>query len=522
MSDEDPVDTEKKNEVKESVIRQMTRLALEYGAVNLSQGFPNEAPPRKVQWALAHAVLVGQPTETTTTTASTTSSASTRGDNDGDDDPNASDHHHKSLLRTLSSSLTSSSDLLESNRSNVVVLEKNDTVEEEEDDLDRNNPEEDQLNQYSPPMGRLDLRVALAEQYYQRLYNYQAVDPENITITLGATEAVACALRSIGRPGDKVVIFEPFHELYPNQCRLFYLEPVYVTLRPPPPTLSLPLPPQTSKTPQQQPQPWTFDAVELQEALSTAKILLLNTPHNPTGKVFTHSELQFIVDLCLQYNVYIVTDEIYEHMCFSSSFSSQQQEGEPLSSSPPLQHIIIPQEFPHVAHLTLVCNSMGKSASATGWRLGWCLHPPSLRSTYRGIHDQLTVMSPHPMQYACLTYLSLPLHYFQHELRAKYEPRVRLLAATLHDVGFTVWMPQGAYYLFCQYTSVPQLAQFENHPMDAALYLLQTVGVACVPGDNFYGKAIQEQGSLYLRFAACRSMKDLKEACFRLKKWAGL
>jgi aspartate/methionine/tyrosine aminotransferase len=331
----------------------------------------------------------------------------------------------------------------------------------------------DQSNQYSPPMGRPDLRKAISE-YYQRFYEYE-VSPDDITVTLGATEAFASALRTIGRPGDKCVIIEPFHELYPSQCNIFYLEPLYVSLR---------------VTGDQ----WIYDATKLEEALKQAKILMLNSPHNPTGKVYTRDELRQIADLCLKHDVYIITDEIYEHMCYDNN-----------------SHSLLPKEFPEIANRTLVCNSIGKSASATGgWGLGWCLHPPHVRDTYRGIHDQMAVMSPHPMQYACLPYFTLPDEYFE-DLAERYKRRVQKLAGALKAVGFRVVFPQGAYYLFVDYREVPTLKHMSS--MEAAMHLMKCVGVACVPGDNFYGSNDKSAyAGNYLRFAACRSDSDLEEA----------
>jgi aspartate/methionine/tyrosine aminotransferase len=178
-------------------------------------------------------------------------------------------------------------------------------------------------------------------------------------------------------------------------------------------------------------------------------------------------------------------------------------------------HYLIPKEFPEIANRTLVCNSLGKSASATGWRLGWCLHPPHVRDTYRGIHDQMTVMSPHPMQYATMTYLQLPDSYFA-TLSKRYQNRVQMLAETLSDIGFQVVMPQGAYYLFVNYMQVPALKDMDS--LEAAMYLLKEVGVACVPGSNFYGNKNSLQAGNFLRFAACRSDADLEEAAKRLDK----
>jgi len=429
--------------VKESVIRLMTRLALKHGAVNLSQGFPNECPPAKIRLALAHAVLSGN--------VSSSNEAS-----------RLSHATEKDLSDSIVSVLTEASD----ETPGIGALT-------------------DELNQYSPPMGRADARRAVSA-YYDRLYDYD-ISEDNITLTLGATEAVATALRTICCPGDKVVIFEPFHEIYPSQCGIFYLDPLYVTMHASVDEGS-----------------WSYDYGELKDAIvnSKTKALILNTPHNPTGKVFSHEELKAIVDLCIENDVYIITDEIYEHMTY------------PDDNNTPREHILIPKEFPEAAGRTLICNSLGKSASATGWRLGWCLHPPHLSDLYRGVHDQMVCMAPHAMQFASMAYFTLPRDYFEKELRVRYQSRVSMLAEALDEVGFGIIHPEGAYYLFADYRGVSQLRDLT--PMDAAMYLMHEVGVAVVPGDNFYGKAIDE-GKKYLRFAACRSMADIATAIERLR-----
>lgn len=264
---------------------------MQHGAVNLSQGFPNEPPPVSVRLALARAVLAGVPGDTNASSVSDACASI------------------ESMLRN---------------------------IQEEEGEGDGGSSTSfDELNQYSPPMGRPDLRAKIA-QHYKRLYDYDADPDQGITITLGATEAVASALRTVGRPGEKAVIFEPYHELYPSQTKIFYMEPEYVTLREDPKAGT-----------------WTFDVDELAAALEGAKVLLLNTPHNPTGKVFTYNELQVITDLCIKYDVTIITDEIYDGMIYEIDGTQH-------------KHILLPKEFPHVADRTLVCNSVGKSASATG------------------------------------------------------------------------------------------------------------------------------------------------------------
>ena len=427
--------------VGESVIRLMTRLALQHGAVNLSQGFPNEAPPLAVRMALARAVLSGVT-----------------------DCSHLADEH--AVQDFLSTVLKSGDNEKGQNDAHTI----------------------DELNQYSPPMGRPDLRRAIS-QHYDALYDYQ-VDPEIcITVTLGATEAVASALRTVGRPGDKVVIFEPYHELYPSQCEVFYMKAEYVTLR------------ENAES-----GIWGFDERELEEALTGAKILILNTPHNPTGKVFTIEELTTITDMCAKHGVHIITDEIYEHMTYGSSRG---------------KHILIPKMFPKVAKQTLVCNSVGKSASATGWRVGWCIMPSHLSADFRGVHDQLVVMAPHPMQYATLTYLNLPMSYFRETLATRYLDRMTTLARSLRKAGFALAVPEGAYYLFARYRGVRVLGDME--PWDAAMYMVTEVGVACVPGSNFYGsdRASKSEAREYLRFAACRSISDIELACSKIEERFG-
>lgn len=430
-------------QVKESVIRLMTRLAIQHEAVNLSQGFPNEPPPEKLRLALAHAVLSGKVYS-------------------DDEASRLSDMPARELSASIVDLLTTATRSRSSSGDASSVATS------------------DELNQYSPPMGRADVRMAVSA-YYQRLYNHD-VSPDDITLTLGATEAVATALRTISAPGDKIVIFEPFHELYPSQCNIFYLDPVYVTLH-----ASV------------DEEVWNYDYDELKAALSDSKTkaIILNTPHNPTGKIFSYEELSDIVTLCITNNVYIITDEIYEHMTYD----------------PRNEHIVIPKVFPRAANLTLVCNSLGKSASATGWRMGWCLHPSHLSNMYRGVHDQLVAMAPHPQQYASLVYFTLPIEYYTVELRDRYKHRLSCLSDALTDVGFIIVRPQGAYYLFVNYRNVEQLK--ELCPMDAAMYMMREVGVAVVPGDNFYGKS--QDGLNYIRFAACRSVSDVTSAISKMR-----
>lgn len=407
--------------INESLIRLMTRIAMEHKAINLSQGFPNEPPPKQVLDALVRGSLGGTP-------------------------------DRAAVL-----------DLLYDSSSGGHL---------------------DVLNQYSTPMGRIELRKAIAE-FYERIYGYDQINPDvDITITLGATEAMASAFRTIGKPGDKILIIEPFHELYPSQCNIFYLETIFTTLR-------------------MVDYEWKIDWIELEEGMKEAVAFVLNTPHNPTGKVFTYDELERIVDMAIQYDTIIITDEIYEFMCYRD-----------------FKHYFLLKEFPQIQSKLFICNSLSKSCSATGWRVGWCIHPKQYSDYYRGVHDQLAVMAPHPMQYAAQTYfLKLDDNFFRTELSILYLSRINLLADALRKVNFIVLNPEGAYYLFALYCNVKVLNSCST-TMEAAMFMTKEVGVACVPGDNFYGKDIEE-GRKYLRFAACRSMSDIEKACEKLNVLGG-
>lgn len=415
--------------VKESTIRLMTRLAIQHGAINLSQGFPNEPPPPEMARAAAAALLGGSSLEKA---ASTT---------------------QQIQALSLSGALGSGGE------------------------------DRDLLSQYSFPFGLPLLRQEL-QQYYARYYPGLAADAEgNITVVLGATEGFACALRTVCAPGDRVVFFEPFHELYPSQCKLWHLSPCAVTLR-------------------EQCGEWVFDRAELEARLKGARVLLLNTPHNPTGKVFTDSELRDIAALCLRHDVLCVTDEIYEHIVF---------DGTP--RVPPAMAL-----QPGMADRTFVVNAVSKTARATGWRVGWVISPPKHTAALRGVHDQLVLQAPTPLQYGAVFMLRLPDEFFARH-SAEYAAKRDVLLPALRSVGFKVLaVPRGAYYIFADYTAVPLLAGLS--PTEAAMKMTKDVGVACVPGDNFYlgeSRTAPDLGGRYLRFAFVRSIDLLEQAVARMR-----
>ena len=422
-------ETKTTGQVQESTIRLMSRLAIQHGAINLSQGFPNEPPPPTMLRAAAGALLQGGSLEDASALA-------------------------ERLAPLLS---------------------------EAAPDAQR-----DLLSQYSFPFGLPLLRQNL-QKYYARFYpGIQADAEENITVVLGATEGFACSLRTVCSPGDRVVFFEPFHELYPSQCKLWHLEPSAVTL-----------------VEDEASGEWTFDVAQLDQALAGAKVLLLNTPHNPTGKVFTEAELSTIAKLCIKHDVLCVTDEIYEHIVF---------DGAPhVPAAMALQ--------PGMADRTFVVNAVSKTARATGWRVGWVISPEKYTGALRGVHDQLVLQAPTPLQYGAASMLLLDDAYFASH-GPEYKAKRDILLPALRSAGFRVAAkPVGAYYIFADFQHVPSLKGLS--PTEAAMKMTRNIGVACVPGDNFYlgaSRMAPHLGARYLRFAFVRSTDLLLQAATLLKQ----
>mmetsp|Transcript_11522 Transcript_11522/g.29515 ORF Transcript_11522/g.29515 Transcript_11522/m.29515 type:complete len:385 (+) Transcript_11522:31-1185(+) len=349
----------------------------------------------------------------------------------------------------------------------------------------RGGDKKDMLSQYTYPFGIPVLRQTLSE-YYKRWYpDGPFVDPnDNVTIVLGATEGFAVCLRGLCDPGDKVVFFEPFHELYPSQCTLWGLTPASVTLHE-----------------DRENGSWYFNEADLDKALKGARLFLFNTPHNPTGKVFTLAEMQTIARLCIKHDVLVVTDEIYEHVKFDG-----------------VEHLALASaKFPGMAERTCVVNAVSKTFKATGWRVGWVISPKKYTHAIRATHDQLVLQAPTPLQLGAEACLRLPDEYFI-KLAAGYAERRERLAAALQDAGFNVpkILPKGAYYLFVGYSDVPALKGLE--PTAAAMEMTTKYKVACVPGDNFYLLPEQRSKALYLRFAFVRSMDVIENAAANLAK----
>lgn len=370
----------KAEQFTESVIREMTRLAMKHGAVNLSQGFPDFAAPAEIKEAARQAIC-------------------------------------------------------------------------------------DDINQYAITWGAKPLRDAIVEKF-ERTQGLR-LDPEReITICCGSTEAMMSTMLAIINPGDEIVVFEPFYENYGPDAILSGATPRFVKLSPP---------------------DWTFDEKELTAAFGPhTKAIILNTPNNPTGKVFTRGELESIRDLCVRWNAYCITDEIYEHILYDGA-----------------EHISMAR-IDGMRDRTIVINGMSKTYSVTGWRVGWALAPPEPTAAIRKVHDFLTVGAAAPLQQAGAIALKSPQSYYD-KLAADYTVRRERLLKILMAAGFKVYKPLGAYYIMTDISGF-------GFPDDVAFakFLVEKVGVAVVPGSSFYNDA--RDGASQVRFTFCKKESTLAAA----------
>jgi aspartate/methionine/tyrosine aminotransferase len=375
----------KAEQFTESVIREMTRLAMKHGAVNLSQCFPDFAAPAEIKEAARQAIS-------------------------------------------------------------------------------------DDINQYAITWGAKPLRDAIVEKF-ERTQNVR-VDPEReITICCGSTEAMMSTMLAIINPGDEIVVFEPFYENYGPDAILSGAKPRFVKMRPPKDESSV----------------WTFDEKELTAAFGPhTKAIILNTPNNPTGKVFTRAELEFIRELCVRWGAYCVTDEIYEHILYDGT-----------------EHISMAQ-IEGMRERTIVINGMSKTYSVTGWRVGWAIAPPETTAAIRKVHDFLTVGAAAPLQQAGATALRSPQSYYD-KLATDYTVRRERLLKILSAAGFKVFKPRGAYYIM---TDISGFGFSDD--VDFAKFLVETVGVAVVPGSSFYNDA--RDGASQVRFTFCKKESTLAAA----------
>ena len=327
------------------------------------------------------------------------------------------------------------------------------------------------VNQYAITWGSVEMRGAVANSFGTR-YGCTVDPATQVTVCCGATEAMVASLLAIVDPGDEVIVFEPFYENYGPDAILSGAIPRYVTLREP---------------------DWTFDIDELTRAFtSRTKAIIINTPNNPTGKVFSEEELLIIARLCQQWNVVAITDEIYEHIIYDD-----------------VQHVPM-ATLDGMAERTVTINSLSKTYSVTGWRVGWVIAPDWLTDGIRKVHDFLTVGAAAPLQAAGSKALSLPDSYYRN-LKEEYQRRRDLLLEILETHGFVCYRPAGAYYI------MSDISHFQlGDDVTFTRRLSEDVGVAAVPGSSFYHEP--GQGDTKIRFCFCKRDETLREADHRLAR----
>ncbi len=326
------------------------------------------------------------------------------------------------------------------------------------------------INQYAITWGSVALRAGLAGKL-KRFYGVD-VDPEReITVCCGATETMISALMAICNPGDEVIVIKPFYENYWPDAVLSGATPRFVTLREP---------------------DWHLDLDELADTFNErTKAIIINTPNNPTGKVFTRAEMSAIAELCQRWDAFAITDEIYEHLVY---------EGE---------HIAM-MTLPGMRERTITISGASKTYSVTGWRVGWAIAPPEATNALRKVHDFLTVGAPAPMQAAIAVAVNLPDSYYDEFLRG-YRERRDYLIPELQRLGFACRPPAGAYYVMTDISGF-------GFPDDVsfARYLVTEIGVAVVPGSSFYGD--DQHGRQRVRFSFPKQMSTLRRAVELLER----
>lgn len=328
-------------------------------------------------------------------------------------------------------------------------------------------------NQYAPGPGSPALRQAVAE-HAARFYQINLDPDKSILVTAGATEGLLSSLLGLVDPGDEVIIIEPFFDSYVPGVIMANAIPRYVPLHPP---------------------HWTFDPDELKAAFSKkTRAIILNTPHNPTGRVFTRAELAMIAELCIEHDVIVIADEVYEHLTFDHN-----------------QHIPI-ATLPGMFERTITVSSAGKLFSMTGWKIGWVSGPADLVEGVGRAH-QFVVFSVHyPSQEAIAYALRLPISYYDN-FRHMYTTHRGLLTSALEQGGFTYTTPEGTYFMLADFSHI-----FSGSPLEFTHYLIQHAGVACIPPTSFYSPEHAHIGSSYVRFTFCKSGDMLRQVGERLQR----
>jgi len=332
---------------------------------------------------------------------------------------------------------------------------------------------ENDYNQYSVTWGAPELRRAIAKK--AKDYNKIDSDPDkNIVVTCGTTEAMVSAQLAILDPGEELIVFDPHYENYAPDAIISGARPKYFEL--------------------DQENDFALDEEKLKEVFnSKTRGLVLNSPLNPTGKVFSKNELELIADLCDDYDAVCFTDEIYEYILYGDA-----------------KHISI-GSLPSMRDRTVTISGFSKTYSVTGWRVGYIIANAELTNAIKKVHDFVTVGAPHPLQIACAEALSLPQSYYV-ELQQDYDKKRRMLLDSLSSIGFDCVDPAGAYYIWSDFSQIDE----KSDDLEFARNLVEKVGVAAVPGSSFYYKSTR--GSKKIRFTFSKKMETLEKACERLEK----
>lgn len=333
-------------------------------------------------------------------------------------------------------------------------------------------------NQYARTWGTPNLVAAIGEKYawFQNMH----FDPNRqVTVCCGTTEAMIASLLATVNPGDEVVVTSPFYENYGADVILCGATPRYVTLR------------------HSRDEGFQFDLDELAAAFNDkTRAIIVNTPHNPCGKVYTRDDLQLIADLCQRYDALAITDEIYEHILYDGR-----------------EHVSM-ATLPGMAERTITISGMSKTYSVTGWRVAWAVASPEITGAIRKVHDFLTVGAPHPLQEAGAVALRLPREFYT-QLAIDYAARRDIIWTALQEAGIDGFYPEGAYYIMCD---IRPFARSGEDDTAVAMRLVKDAGVATVPGSSFYNPA--SLGHRYIRFAFCKKHETLHDAARRLKEWS--
>jgi aminotransferase len=327
----------------------------------------------------------------------------------------------------------------------------------------------DGFNQYATTWGAPQLRNAVARKLSAAWGREVDADAE-VTVSCGATEAMIAAMLAAVDPGDEVIVFEPFYENYGPDCVISGAVPRFVALRPP---------------------DWSFDPEQLRAAFNAkTRAIVINTPHNPTGKVYSRTELELIAQLCLEHGAIAITDEIYEHLVYRG------------------RHVSI-ATLPGMAERTITISGASKAYSVTGWRVGWLIAPPALTAGIRKVHDFLTVGAPHPLQVAIAEALELPASFYM-ELLGDYQERRDAIVAGLQECGFEAASPDGAYYVMAGIGSFGA-----DDDVAFARRLIEEVAVATVPASSFYHDPAL--GRRHIRFSFPKKIETIERGLAALR-----